>query len=246
MKTRLISRIASLALLASVVGAGSASATPSTQVWIPSTDTQPAGTVHLGVDNYTTLFTKSEDGGWASPTVFGVTAGVADTPQVGFEVGLDVREQSDFPLYLNAKIQVKEESLMRYFPAVAFGVYDWGTESDQTDFNIIYGLVGKTLPVVGRLSVGYYAGNDKLLRDANGKADNTGVLLSWDRTLAEIDDRLWAAVDYMGGNNAYGALSFGVAWRFSPNIGALVGYDIYNDEETGGKNTFTVQFDLDF
>ncbi|MBF0169883.1 MAG: hypothetical protein HQK87_02135 [Nitrospinae bacterium] len=232
--------------MATVAAAGAASATPSTQIWIPSTDTQPAGTVHLGVDNYTTLMKKTEDGGWSSPTVYGVTAGVADTPQVGFEAGIDVREHSDFPLSLNAKIQVKEESLMRYFPAVAFGGYDWGTENEKTNFNILYGLIAKTLPVVGRASIGYYTGNDELLKDADGKADNSGVLLSWDRTLAEVDDRLWAAVDYMGGKNAYGALSFGVAWRFSPNIGALVGYDLYNDEKVGGKNTFTVQFDMDF
>jgi hypothetical protein len=223
-----------------------AGATPSTQVWIPSTDTQPARTLHLGVDNYTTLFKKSEDGGWSAPTDFGATVGLADTPHLGFEAGVDIREQSDFPLSFNVKLQVKEDSLFQYFPAIAVGGYEFGSESDVTNYNIVYGLIAKTAPVVGRVTIGYYVGNDKLLTNAAGESENTGPMASWDRTLAEIDDRLWVCVDYMGGANAFGALSFGVAWRFSPHIGALIGYDVYNDNEVAGENTATVQFDIDF
>jgi hypothetical protein len=50
----------------------------------------------------------------------------------------------------------------------------------------------------------------------------------------------------MGAENSYGALSFGMSWRFAPNISALLGYDIYNDKEVAGENTITVQFDMDF
>ena len=234
------------ALFTAVALAGAAWATPSTQVWIPSTDTQPFGTVHLGVDNYTTVFKKREDGAWASPTIMGLTVGLADTSNIGAEFGVDLKEPADEPWYFNAKIQIKEDSVFEYFPAIAIGGYDFGTKDKMTNYNIGYLLVAKTIPILGRLSAGYYVGNEDLLKDANGSSENDGFLASFDRTLAEIDDRLWIAVDYMSGNNVYGALSFGLSWRFSPNISALVGYDIYNDTKVAGENTITIQFDIDF
>lgn len=225
---------------------GEAEGTPSTQIWIPSTDTQPYGTFRLGVDNYTTVFRKQEDGAHESPTIMGVTAGIVERGPIGAEIGIDLKEPTDYPIYLNGKIQVKEDSFSVYFPAIALGVYDFGTQEDETNFNIIYMLAAKTFPVVGRISLGYYVGNESMLKDINGDTENNGVLVSFDRTLAEIDDRLWAAVDYMGGDNVYGALSFGLAWRFAPNISALVGYDIYNDKDLVGEDTITIQFDIDF
>jgi len=223
-----------------------AGATPSTQIWIPSTDTQAARTLHVGVDNYNTFLRKKDDGGFSAPTVYGLTAGLVDNTYIGLEAGLDLKEQSDDPLFLNVKLQIKEDSVARFFPAIAIGGYEMGTKSDVTNANIAYVLFAKTLPVMGRLSAGYYVGNEDVLKDSSGKSDNDGILLSFDRTLAEIDDRLWFAVDYMGAENAYGALSFGLSWRFSPQISAIVGYDIYNNNEVAGENTVTVQFDVDF
>ena len=52
--------------------------------------------------------------------------------------------------------------------------------------------------MIGRLSAGYFAGNKKVLVDENGNSDEKGVLLSWDRTMTEISDKLWLAVDYQG------------------------------------------------
>jgi len=70
-----------------------------------------------------------------------------------------------------------------------------------TNANIWYGLVAKTLPVVGRFSVGYYGLNKKAsvatVYDAAGvKGDDAGLLASWDRTMTEISEKLWVAVDY--------------------------------------------------
>ncbi|MBI5025875.1 MAG: hypothetical protein HZC12_03925, partial [Nitrospirae bacterium] len=113
-----------------------------------------------------------------------------------------------------------------------------------TDYNIVYGLVAKTFGKLVRLSAGYYTGNDNLLLDINGNKDNDGILLSWDRTISEISDKLWAAIDYQGGKNSYGALSFGVAWKLAPNVSVIFGYDIYN--ESRYKPTATIQLDIDF
>src|SRR5512138_258105 len=41
-----------LAATMTVAAAGAALATPSTQIWIPSTDIQAYKTLHLGIDNY--------------------------------------------------------------------------------------------------------------------------------------------------------------------------------------------------
>lgn len=225
---------------------GLAGATPSTQIWIPSTDTQAARTIHVGVDNYNTFFKKKNEGGFSAPTTYGLTVGLVDTTYIGLEAGLDLKEQSDDPLYLNLKLQIKEDSVAQFFPAIAIGAYELGSKDNVTNANIAYVLFAKTLPVIGRISAGYYVGNKDLLVDSSGQSDNDGVLLSFDRTLAEIDDRLWFAIDYMGAQNAYGALSFGLAWRFAPQISAIVGYDIYNNTEVAGENTVTVQLDVDF
>ncbi len=245
-KSRQTGLAAILCLLTFFAVAGTAMATPSTQIWIPSTDTQPGGSVHLGVDNYTTLFKKADEGGHMAPTDIGLTVGLIDTSFIGVEVGGDLREQSDFPLYVNAKLQVKEDSVAEFFPSIALGVYDFGTEDAVTNYNMAYVLMAKTFPVFGRLSLGYYVGNADLLKDGAGNNDNDGFLASVDRTMAEIDDRLWVSIDYMEGSNVYGALSFGVSWRFAPQVSGLLGYVMYNDNEVAGEDQITIQFDIDF
>lgn len=225
---------------------GLANATPSTQIWIPSTDVQPVGTVHLGVDNYTTVFKKQADGGHHAPVNMGLTVGALETAFMNLEAGVDLREAMDDPLFFNAKLGIKEDSLSKFFPAIAIGGFEFGTKSESTDYNIVYAELAKTIGSIGRFSAGYYVGNDKLLKDVNGNKENDGVLLSFDRTMAELSEKLWFAVDYMGGQNSYGALSFGLAWRFAPSIGAILGYDIYNDTRIAGENTVTIQFDMDF
>lgn len=225
---------------------GAAHATPSTQIWIPSTDVQPVGTVHVGVDNYTTVFKQPKDGGHNAPVDIGLTIGALETSIMNIELGLDLKEATDDPVYFNAKLGIKEDSLMKFFPAIAIGGYDFGTKPDVTAFNILYVELAKTLAPVGRFTAGYYVGNDKLLLNTSGHKENDGVLLSFDRTMAEISDRLWFAVDFMSGQNAYGALSFGVAWKFSKNISAIIGYDTYNERKIAGEDTVTIQFDMDF
>jgi hypothetical protein len=237
-------RILILSLL--VLIAGKAFATPSTQIWIPSTDIQPFKKVHFGLDTY--IKTQSQDG-TTEPTVTnaGLTVGVLPLEKIQLEIGIDYRDaggEHTYPLLFNTKIGVPEGALFSNSPALAIGGYDFGTKSDVTDYNIYYGLAAKTVGAFGRFSAGYYSGNKDLLLDIDGEKDNDGILLSWDRTMTEISDKLWAAIDYQGGDNGYGALSFGVAWKFAPNVGVIFGYDVYN--ESTYKPTATVQLDIDF
>lgn len=255
MKT-LIRKLCTGAILAGTATVGLA--TPSTQVWIPSTDIQAFNTWHLGLDNYVRA---SGDGrftpGERDPNIYdaGITVGVLPFETVKAEIGADYlvngTAYDDDPFYLNAKVGIPEDALAAHSPALAVGGFNFGANSKEdsptrTDQNIIYGLVSRTLPVLGRISVGYYTGNEDILLDKNGEECAGGILLSWDRTMSEISDKLWLAVDYQGGDNALGALSFGMAWAFSKNVSVIFGYDVWNEPSLAGSNTFTTQVDINF
>lgn len=225
-----------------------ANATPSTQIWIPSTDIQKYKSVHLNVDNYVAA-EKEANGTWKAPLfVIGPTVGVLPYEKVQAEAGFDVMKAGlsadNYPVYLHAKAGTPEGAVFAGSPALALGGYNFGLKNNVTDQNIVYGLAAKNLYGFGRVSAGYFSGNDKVLLDDNGDKANTGLLLSWDRTISEISDKLWAAVDYQGGDSALGALSFGLSWAFAPNTSVIFGYDVYNNDKIAGANTFTVQLDI--
>jgi len=262
-----ITKIVTLAMTLTMAATGIAMATPSTQIWIPSTDVQAFKTLHLGIDNYFRASGKPK----SPPTLIstrdanvmdiGLTAGLLPFEKLQMEIGVDylviANEPNDnHPLSGNFKIGTPEESLFKFSPALAFGMYNIGPSQPAGNApfvvsgqNIIYGLAAKTVPVVGRLSAGYYRGGKKAFQDIRldpSKSQNEGVLLSWDRTMSEISDKLWVAVDYMSGNNVMGALNVGVSWAFAKNVSVIFGYDIYNEKALAGNNTFTTQLDINF
>jgi hypothetical protein len=230
--------------------------TPSTQIWIPSTDFQKWKTMHLGLDNY--IRTSKIDGiRGAGMFDLGLTTGLLPFEKFQGEIGVDYLSMGDsnyddHPIYFNAKIGLPEDALFKGSPSLALGAYNFGLKKNLTNYNILYGEIAKTIPILGRVSVGYYTGNDKLLVDENLKKANNGLLLSWDRTMSEISDKLWLAVDYQGGKNYLGALSFGASWAFSKNVSVIFGYDIYNNKnayyntDNQNANTFTAQVDINF
>lgn len=227
-----------------------ANATPSTQIWIPSTDIQKAGTCHLNFDNYISS-SKETNGTWRAPlSMIGPTMGIFDAGKVQAEAGFDLMRNGSAadasPLYLNAKAAAPEGSLGAGSPAIALGGYNFGTRRNVTGQDIVYALAARTLPKIGRISAGYYSGNGRVLVDENGRKASDGLLLSWDRTITEVSDKLWAAVDYQGGRSSTGALSFGASWAFAANTSVLFGYDIYNNAKVSGKNTYTLQLDINF
>lgn len=251
-----LTRLALLSALVLIMATKITKATPSTIIWIPSVDFQTYKTLHLGIDNY--IRTEKDNGvRGAGVYDFGLTMGVSPFQKLQVEIGLDYLSMGDnvyddHPLYFNGKIGTPEGALFKNSPAIAFGAYNFGTKNNLTNYNIAYGVIAKTLPVVGRISVGYYMGNEKLLLDSKGAKDNSGVLASWDRSMKEISDKLWLAVDYQSGNNYLGALNVGFSWAFSDKVSVIFGYDIYNDNKVlynsvnANKNTFTTQLDINF
>jgi hypothetical protein len=249
-------RIFAIMLIICCLTAEYSYSTPSTQIWIPSTDFQSWKTMHLGLDNYIRT-AKTEGVRGAGMFDLGLTAGILPFKKFQGEIGVDYLSMGDshyddHPVYVNAKFGFPENAMFKNSPAIALGAYNFGFEKELTNYNILYAVVAKTIPVLGRLSLGYYSGNEKLLVDENMNKANSGVLLSWDRTMTEISDKLWLAVDYQGGESYIGALNFGAAWSFSKNVSVIFGYDIYNNKEAyynsnnQNANTFTAQVDINF
>jgi hypothetical protein len=227
-----------------------ATATPSTQIWSPSTDVQPYSVWHLTSDTYV----RTSKAGAITNNVYdaGLTVGVLPFEKIQLEAGFDYMETGTNspadrnPMYFNAKLGTLENSLAAGSPALAIGGYNFGTKAGLTTQNIAYALAAKTLPTFGRFSVGYYRGSRRVLVDESGRPANDGVILTWDRTMTEISDKLWFAVDYASGKSANGALNIGFAWSFAKNVSVIFAYDIYNNKSTGGKDTFTTQVDINF
>jgi hypothetical protein len=238
--------------VALMILSGSAFPTPSTHIWGPSTDVQAFKVVHITSDMY--VASETDTSGNHFPTVpnLGLTVGVLPLKCLNLEIGFDYKASlgvlDNYPLYFNAKLGVPEGAFNRFFPALAVGIYDVGTKTDFTNNNVIYGKIAKSFSVgktsLGRFSVGYFTGNEKLLIKADGQKDNAGILAAWERTMPEISDKLWICAEYMGTESVYGTVNFGFAWKFADKVSMLVGYDVYNNTNLPG--TATVQVDIDF
>jgi len=222
-------------------------ATPSTQIWNPSTDIQAKGTGHL---NYDTYVNDS-----LTLTYYGIEYGLVKNLEVGFDINMNqysnTAAANAYPMYFNAKYGLPESDTM---PAIAAGVMNVGTKKTEndsngvqvngTDYNILFALIAKTFKPIGRISLGGYSGNDKLFVDETGAKANSGAIVSWDKN---ITDKIWTSVDYSSGNNSYGFLSLGGSYAFSPNTSVILGYlipDDYKVNTTG--NQFTMQLDVNF
>ncbi len=231
--------------------------TGSTQIWIPSTDFQKFKTFHLGLDNFIRLKNQGTDSRGAGVYDLGLTTGILPFEKFQAEVGIDYLTMGDGiydknPVYFNLKMGTPENALFKGAPAIAFGGYNFGTKSNLTNYNVAYALMAKTIPVLGRISAGYYTGNSKVLVDENMKKSNCGLLLSWDRAMTEISDKLWFAVDYQSGKNYLGSLNLGFSWSFTSNVSVIFAYDIYNNKNVAyntkdlNVNAFTTQVDINF
>lgn len=243
-------KIVAVASMLVAMACGSAMATFSGQIWIPSTDVKGFKEVNISIDNYA-RFSSNADAGVNTYDV-GVTVGVLPLEKFKIEVGVDYitdniagSDMAKHPANFNFKAGIPEDAFFKGMPAIAAGVFGMNTASDKLSANVAYGLIAKTFPVIGRISVGGYNGAERTL----GAKTNNGVLASWDRTMSEISDKLWLAVDYMGGNNALSAVSVGGSWAFTPNVSLLIGANVYNPGQKdlpGGKPTFTTQLDINF
>jgi hypothetical protein len=238
-------------VVAGLVGATAALATPSSTVWTnATTDIQSFRTLHVGIDNYFTAFRKSADGAGGFPTDAGLTVGVLPSQKVQMEIGIDTLEPTDFPLFLNAKIGTPEGTLFKGSPAVTLGIFNVGTESGVTNQNVGDLVVGKTIPGVCRVFAGGYTGNRELLVNVAGEAEASGFMVAFDRGFHPAKDaggasfnRFVLAVDYASGKNAVGGGSVGLYYYFSPAVSILTGPVFFNEKAFNGEWKWTTQLD---
>jgi len=239
--------------------AGTVFATPANIIRVPSADVQPYGTFHLDIDTKTTMARSPQKNtssnpappafgstNGAYPTTFGLTAGFYDIGNFQVEGGIDVREPTDAPVSFNLKVAMPEGAYDDLMPAVFAGGYDFGTDTNETGYNILYAGVAKSFSFIGRFTAGAFTGNTKLLKDANGKTDNSSLFFGFDTRLPRINEKLWFGIDYMGTNSLYGALSFGFAWSFSENTSLTIGYIRYNERRVVPTRNDTVTWQVDF
>jgi hypothetical protein len=268
-----LGRILAAASAIVALASSMAMATPSTQIWIPSTDVKALHEYHIDIDNYTRFSNKSYGGMNPNYYNIGLSAGVLPFENIKLEAGVDFLTtgfQADtpadnHPFYGNVKLGTPEDAFgVKGLPAFAIGAYNLGTFDKpevgvSTRQNIAYGLVGKTFPVIGRLSAGGYYGSSRALAtpgNPSNTKNNSGVMASWDRSMPEISDKLWLAVDYMSGNNANGEISVGGSWTFSKQVSLIVGVVIFNPFYSasaadnginpGGRPALTTQLDIAF
>jgi len=213
---------------------------PTAQINIPSTDARALKEVTINISNYVRL-SNAPDAGDNIYNV-GIVTGLLPWERIRLEAGVDYTtagtgsKADAHPFTFNAKLATTENAVANGMPAFAVGIYNLGTydkpeipDGISTRQNIAYLLAARTLPVIGRLSFGGYCGSERALATpGNPRHNNRGILASWDRTIAELSDRLWLGVEYMGGNNANSEVSFAGSWAFSKQITLMTGLVIYN------------------
>jgi hypothetical protein len=239
---------------------------PTAQINIPSTDAKALKEVAINISNYYRLSNAPDSGG--SLYNVGVVTGLLPLERLKLEAGVDYTttgtgsKADAHPFSFNAKLATVENAGINGLPAFAVGIYNLGTydkpeirDGISTRQNLAYLLTAKTLPVVGRLTFGGYYGSERALATpANPRHNNSGILASWDRTLDEISDKLWLGLEYMGGNNANGEMSFAGSWTFSKQVTLLAGLVVFNPfyhlsrEDNGaipgGKPAITTQLTI--
>ena len=246
-----LTKIFSALTVIGMLSAATAHATPSTTYWTTAViDVQPYKVWHLGIDNYFTVLKDDPDAG-AFPTDAGLTVGVLPYEKIQLEVGVDLLETmidsstgDDNPLFFNFKFGTPEGSLFPGSPGIAAGMWNIGTESDVTNYNIFHAMVGKTIPQIGRIHIGAYSGNKDLLKSSTGEEEATGFMIGWDRWL--VKDKFMLAADYASGDNAIGGGGFGLYWFFAPNASMLMGPVFFNDDGVNGEWKWTTQLDVNF
>ncbi len=222
-------------------------ATPSSTYWAPSTANCQAWAVpHITYDNY---FGKSA----AYPNDVGLTVGFLPWEKIQGEAGFDALYPSQNPLYLNGKLCTPESTLFSNSPALSVGIYDIGTQSDVTNYNVGYVMLQKSLPWGGYVAAGYYHGfNKTLFVNSDGNVSQNGAIAAATSPDIEIGltglKKVIFAVDVQTGKKVLGAWGVGSYIYFADNVSLLTVPVLFLDRllQPGGSNyLWTMQLDID-
>lgn len=238
--------------IVTVAALSAARATPSTTFWAPSTPyVQPFGVLHLTFDTY---FGTSA----LYPVDVGLTVGVLPWKGLQAEIGFDLFYPTvasdvpvDLPLVLHGKIGAPEDIYFTGQPAWSAGIFGVGFEEDVNDQNVLYAMIGKTLPYVGLPQIGiYYALNADLFRSAEGEEARVGLLAGWFSPAIDVPliDKIVLAWDIQTGANVLGATGGGIYFYLTPAIDLLTGPVFFFEKRLQpGMSSWlwTLQLDVD-
>ncbi len=244
--------IETVVVVASILGARSALATPSTVFWTPATTyTQPFLVPHLTYDSY--VAEKS-----FVPNDYGLTMGVIPSDKVQGEVGFDVFQPGKVGdlFQVNGKLTLGEGAYAKWQPGVSLGVMNVGFKKDVSNYDLLHLDIGKTFPV-GTIAVGgYYGAGSKLLwTGSDGKVNRAGVMGSYtspDLTLNLTGlQKINAFADVATGKNWFGAAGVGIGLYPTSTIDVLTGPVWFFDTDGakalyGASVLWSVQVDIDF
>ena len=229
-------------------------ATPSTTYWAPSVATcQPFAVPHITYDTYY----------WANaayPIDTGLTMGIVNSSKVQAEIGYDLLMPGQNPtqFYLNGKLCITENTMGKGAPAISVGVYNIGLHGEKSvvpnNFNTLYVMAQKSLPVGGYVAGGFYhgLGPDGLYTNSEGKLVKTGALVGWFSPDIKVGltglSKIDLTADVQTGKNILGAGGFGVYFYFNDYVDLLVGPVFYFDKALqpgGNSHLWTTQIDVD-
>jgi hypothetical protein len=251
----LASRLAFAAVLI-VVLPSLAAATPSTTYWAPSTAScQGWAMPHVTYDTY---FGKGpaagSEGAPNYPIDTGLTVGFLPWKKLQGEAGFDLLLPSDYPAYFNAKLCSPESSLFAGSPGVSFGIYNVGTKSGVSDYNVLHLMLQKTLPGgSGYVAAGLYHGlSESLFTNSEGKVVRTGAMVGFLSPDIPVGwkglKKITFAADIQTGKNVLGGWGVGANLYFTDTISLLTGPVFYLDKalQPGGRSwLWTAQLDVD-
>lgn len=228
-------------------------ASPSRVIVIPSTDSLDFLTLRGELTtNFRSSTSKDADkgpqvsSGSRDPGIvlLGSSVGVLPFTSLKGELGVEYTAigpdaAEDSPVTFNAKVALPQGAIFtNYFPAVAAGVYNYGTNPGKTNQNIAYGLMSYRC-VAGRFTAGGYHGGKTAL--GGGDSINYGLLAGWDRAHVEINRKFWTGIDYMGGKNVNSSVNFGAAIALSKSASIMVGYNLHTNRSFSGGDTIMLR-----
>lgn len=244
--------IETVVIVALLLGARSALATPSTVFWTPATTyTQPFLVPHLTYDSY--VAEKS-----FIPNDYGLTVGVIPSDKIQGEVGLDVFQPGKLGdlFQVNGKLTLAEGAYAKWQPGVSVGIMNAGFKKDVSNYDLLHLDLGKTLPF-GTVAVGgYYGAGSKLLwTGSDGSVNRAGALASYTSPDLVLNltglQKINAFADVATGKSWFGGAGVGIGLYPTSTIDVLTGPVWFLDSKLakqiyGADMVWSVQLDIDF